>query len=75
MNPLFFLLNYIACSDGNVRLTNSSGPSTSIGVGVVEVCSGDSYWSICGNDWDDVDAGVICRQLGYPFSSKALHLQ
>jgi len=24
-----------------------------------------TYWPICDDDWDDVDAGVVCRMLGF----------
>ena len=49
------------CSDGAVRLT---GGSTSL-VGVVEVCAGSSWGTVCGNDWNDATASIVCRQLGY----------
>ena len=48
---------------------NSSGPSVSSGKGWVEVCYNNSYWTICEDDWNNIAAGVVCRQLGYPFSS------
>ena len=63
----FFLS--IVCSDGDVRLMNSSSPSTSSGKGQVEVCYNNSYWAVCSSDWDNIDAGVVCKQLGHPFSS------
>ena len=59
----------VVCTDGDMRLMNSSGPSTSSGEGQVEVCYNNSYWTVCDDRWDSIDAGVVCRQLGYPFSS------
>ena len=53
------------CSDGDVRLMNESVPSTSSGKGRVEVCYNNSYWPVCDDRWDRLDAGVVCRQLGY----------
>lgn len=56
------------CSDGNVRLTNNSIPSTDIGEGRVEICHDNVYGVVCANRWDSIDAGVVCRQLGYNFT-------
>ena len=42
--------------------------------GPVSVCINDTYFSVCYDQWDVIDAGVVCRQLGYNFSSKKKHL-
>ena len=60
------------CSDGDVRLMNSSGPSTGEGEGLVEVCYNNSYWKVCNDRWDTIDAGVVCRQLGFTFQGQIL---
>ena len=49
------------CSDGEIRLVG--GPSQS--KGIVEICFGDLWGTICDDDWDDNDTRVVCRQLGY----------
>ena len=56
------------CDTGQVRLvggvTNSSGR--------VEVCASGVWGSVCDyhRNWGPDNAGVVCRQLGFPSSSK-----
>ena len=33
--------------------------------GIVELCVADKFGSICDNGWGDMDASVVCRQLGF----------
>ncbi|XP_030832190.1 scavenger receptor cysteine-rich type 1 protein M130-like [Strongylocentrotus purpuratus] len=47
--------------DGDVRLMNGGQSSR----GRVEVYDGLGWTSVCDDYWDNVDAMVVCRQLGY----------
>ena len=44
-----------------MRLQDGESPL----VGRVEICMSGVWGSICDNLWDDTDAAVVCRQLGF----------
>ena len=56
------------CKNGDVRLMDGNQPSTMDGR--VELCISNTYGTVCNDRWDKLDAGVVCRQLGYNASSK-----
>ncbi len=58
--------NFSDCTNGEVRLMEGNSSS-----GRVEICYDNSYGSVCDNQWDIINAGVVCRQLGFSFSSKS----
>ena len=49
------------CKNGSIRLRGGDRPSE----GRVEVCVNNHYGTVCGDHWDNRDAGVVCRTLGY----------
>ena len=50
-----------ACPNGEVRLVGSSSASG----GRVEICVEQSWTTVCDMYWDNEDASVLCRQLGF----------
>ncbi len=57
------------CDNGAIRLVLGSDQYS----GQVEVCVDRSWGTICSMGWENVDAGVACRQLGYSEQSKLLN--
>ena len=49
------------CNDGELRLNGGQSQTE----GIVEICFGGVWGTICDDGWDDSDARVACRQLGY----------
>ena len=49
------------CDDGTIRLRGGSNARE----GRVELCANNAWGTICDNYWDNSDAKVVCRQLGY----------
>ena len=53
------------CTNGEIRL---AGAGASAWRGRVEICINDFFGTVCDDGWDDLDAAVVCRQLGYPLA-------
>ena len=51
---------------GDIRLVNGNTISTTEGQGRVELCSSVGVWgTVCDDGWDELDATVVCRKLGF----------
>ena len=66
LKVLFFVivLLYIFvvnCKHGDVRLAGSSYST----IGRLELCLNGTWGTICSISFDDKDATVVCKQLGY----------
>ena len=49
------------CSEGEVRLVDGRTEKD----GRVEICLNGFWGSVCDVNWDERDARVVCRQLGF----------
>ena len=56
---------FIGCTEGEVRLVNGNTENE----GTIEICRHDLWGLISDSDWENSDAEVVCRQLGYSITS------
>ena len=54
-------LLFPVCYDGALRLVDGNAS----GEGRVEICFSNTYGNICADFWDEVEAQIVCGQLGF----------
>ena len=54
-------MHHSGCSDGDVRLMGGANSLE----GRVEICQSNVYSTVCDDFWDELEARVVCAQLGY----------
>ena len=63
MYVIVTLYNFYIVTDGAIILT--AKPSNELGVGSVKFYQGEFRTLLNFSGWDDIDALVVCKQLGY----------
>ena len=59
-SPIIYCsIDFVACQDGDLKLESEMQLQ-----GRVEICFNNMYGTICRDMWDELDAQVVCRQLG-----------
>ena len=50
------------------------GRGVNVREGRVEVCKSGSWGTVCDYGWSNIDARVVCRQLGYEVTAGQFHM-
>ena len=57
----------LTCTQGVIRLRGGNATS-----GRVEICNNNDWGRVCSDGWDNNDAEVACRQLGFEPTGKSI---
>ena len=63
-----FVVTCLVCLNNNIRLQGGGSLQ-----GQVEICINGAWESVCSNSWDNLDAIVVCTQLGLDYTGKPRH--
>lgn len=56
-----FILLYLVCFDYDIRLVGGSIG----GEGRIELCYNNEWGTVCDDDWDVIEARIVCKQFGF----------
>ena len=65
---LLYTLGNTSCVDGELRLVNVFDRDTNAS-GVLEVCQGGVFGTVCVDLWNITNPRIACSELGYSFQS------
>ena len=55
------IINSANCTEGDIRLYGNTQPRE----GILHVCTGGVWSTVCHRYWDTGDTNVACHELGY----------
>ncbi len=58
------IISFIDCAHGELRLVGGSASLQ----GRVELCYDGVWGTVCSGNWGNVEAAVVCKQLGFSSS-------
>ena len=61
LNNIYTAYFSAVCTNNDIRLVGGTAPTE----GRVELCWNRNWGTVCHDLWGNVDATVVCRQLGY----------